>query len=171
MKRFGKSHLDIQFRRIVAGKLASAKNEVIIVTGESSAFTNYLDLQLAVREAAMRGVKFRVYSNIFLPDVARKLKKWGGELYTGAERLRDHFMIIDGNEVVVSKAHPASSIGDRHGFITRRGISKYKTIFQGLVRKGRPVRRVKGPDPLETWLANPIRGVWSDSSGVDDSLI
>jgi len=171
MKRFGKSHLDIEFRRIVAAELASAKKEVMVVTGEFSAFTNYMDLQSAVHETAMRGVKFRIYSNSFLPGIARKLRRWGGELYTGAERVRDHFMIIDGNEVVVSKAHPAGSSGDRYGFITRRGVSNYIATFRDLTGKGRLIRRVTGPDPLDVWLANPIRGVWSDSSGVDDSLI
>jgi len=160
MVRIAKSELDIDFRRIVAARLASARNEVLVVTGEFSAFSNYIELQWAVRDAAMRGVRFRIYSNSFLPGVARKLMRWGCRLYTGARRADDHFMVVDGSEVVVSEPHPPGSCGDRRGLVTGKGIAGYEAIFRNLARTGRRVRRVSGPDPLETWLANHA---WTDT--------
>jgi len=159
MKRFGTSYLDIQFRRIVAAELATAKKEVIVVTGEFSAFSNYLELQWAVQEAAKRGVKFRIYSNSFRPGIARKLKSWGCKLYTGSSRVQDHFMIVDGKEAVISRSHRPHSVGERHGEITRRDVQKRIKLFNDLVRNGKPVTRIIGPDALDEWLARPA---WTD---------
>ena len=156
MKRFRRSNLDFEFRRIVAAGLSTARKQVLVVTGEFSAFSNYIDLQWAVREAAMRGVDFRIYSNSFLPGIARKLMRWGCKLYTGDQRVDDHFMVVDGEYVVVSKAHPPGTVGERHGLVTRRGASRYALIFRRLVSKSRRITRVAGPDPLEEWLSNPV---------------
>jgi len=159
MKRFGTSYLDIQFRRIVAAELATAKKEVLVVTGEFSAFSNYLELQWAVQEAAKRGVKFRIYSNSFKPGIARKLKSWGCKLYTGSTRMQDHFMIVDGKEAVISRSHRPHSVGERHGEITKKGIRKRIVLFRNLVRTGKSVTRIIGPDALDEWLAQPA---WTD---------
>jgi phosphatidylserine/phosphatidylglycerophosphate/cardiolipin synthase-like enzyme len=171
MVRIGKSPLDMEFRRVVAARLASARKEVLVVTGEFSAFSNYIELQLAVRDAAMRGVRFEIYSNTFLPGVARKLKRWGCVLYTGAARSNDHFMVVDGADAVVSQAHPPGSCGDRRGFTTRKGAPGYRALFRRLTRSGRRIQRVRGPDPLDGWLSTPA---WTeapvDTSRMDGDL-
>jgi hypothetical protein len=155
MKRFGKSHFDIKFRRIVSAELLSAKKEVIIVLGEYQALANYMDIQSAIYDAGKKGVKFRIYSNSYHPGIARKLRRNGGKLFTGVERPKDQFMMIDGKEVVVFKENPPGSHGNRYGFITRRGVSKYISTFRDLTKKGRLIKRVRDPDPLDEWLGHP----------------
>lgn len=171
MKPIRKASLDIDFRRVVAAELASSRKEVIVVTGEGSAFSNYLELQQAVRDASARGVRFRIYSNSYLPGIARKLLGWKCELYTGSRRADDHFMVVDGERAVVSRSHPPGSCGDRHGFVTRRGVPGYSALFRKLVGAGTRVAKVRGPDALEAWLSAPA---WTDApidtSGMDGDL-
>jgi archaellum biogenesis ATPase FlaH len=152
----------------VSAELLSAKKEVIIVTGEYQAFANYMDIQSAVYEAGKKRFKFRIYSNSYLPGIARNLRRLGSKLYTGLERPKNQFMIIDGKEVVVFKENPPGSHGNRYGFITRRGVSKYISTFRDLTKNGRLIKRVSGPDPLDEWLAHPAwTNVPVDTSHMD----
>ena len=168
MKRFGKSHLDVLFRQVVAAELASAKKEVVVVTGEFSAFSNYIELQWAVRDAVMRGVSFRIYANSFEPGIARKLIKWGCKLYTGDRRARNHFMVVDQKTVTVSKEHPSGSCGDRHGMVSKTGVPKYIGIFRDLVHNSEPVKKIQGPNPLLEWLSRPVDlGAKTDGARID----
>jgi hypothetical protein len=168
MKRFGKSHLDVLFRQVVAAELASAKKEVMVVTGEFSAFSNYIELQWAVRDAVMRGVSFKIYANSFEPGIARKLIQWGCKLYIGDRRARNHFMVVDKRTVTVSKEHPSGSCGDRHGMTSKIGVSKYMGIFQELIHNGKPVKKASGPNPLLEWLSHPVDlGARTDGARID----
>jgi hypothetical protein len=159
----------MEFRRIVRQRLDSAKRSIKVITGEFSAFSNYLELQWAVERAINRGVKFRVYAHSLEPGIARKLMRWGAELYLGSDCGGDHFMIVDGNEVVVSEKHAPSSIGDRHGYITS-DTRRFHKSFNSILRKGRRLRKVAGEDPFHALLHRPIEiGIKDASRLVDDS--
>ena len=172
MKRFSRSPLDLSFRELVAEKLRSAKRKVDVVTGEFSAFSNYLELQWAVREAALRGVKFRIYANSLKPGITRKLLDWGCNVYTGLKRSDNHFMIVDGREAVISEKHTPDSIGERHGMVTKREIARFTKSFQNLVRAGKRVKTVRAPDPLIAFISGPPLAIIKDAHmQIDDSAV
>jgi hypothetical protein len=169
MQRFSHSGADMEFRRVVRQRLDSARRSVRVVTGEFSAFSNYLELQWAVERAINRGVKFRVYAHSLDPGIARKLMNWGAELYLGKDCGGDHFMIVDGHDVVVSEKHAPSSIGERHGYLTS-DARPFQNSFNTLIRRGRRLRRVAGEDPLQALLHRPIEiEIKNASRHVDDS--
>ena len=171
MKCFDRSSVDYDFRQIVSAELASAKKEVIFVTRDFSAISHLFELQWAVQNAAKRGVNFKVYASSFLPGIARKLRGWGCTLYTGAAPVKDQFIIIDRKEIVDFKTPTPGPCGNKYGFITRRDISKYIAEFHDLTRKGRLIKRVRGPDPLKEWLAHPVDlGAKTDGARIDTDM-
>jgi len=171
MVRIAKSELDINFRRVVAARLASAKKEVIIVTGEFSAFTMYLELQMAVRNAVARGVKFSIYSNGLPPGATRKLLRWGCTLYTGKAIAPDHFMLVDGREAIISRKHPPSSVGHRHGLVTRRRPGHFRARYRSLAGHGKRIRTERRPDPMRAFLDGPpFAAIKSAHLRIDDAV-
>jgi hypothetical protein len=168
MERFGKSHLDIKFRRIVSAELLSAKKEVIFVIRDFSTISHLFELQWAIQDAAKRGVNFRIYASSYLPGIARKLRAWRCKIYTGTAPIKDQFIVIDRTEIIAFKTPTPGLCGNKYGFITRRGVSKYIAVFRNMARKGRLIKRVTGPDPFDEWLAHPVDlGAKTDGARID----
>jgi hypothetical protein len=159
---FAKTPVDMQFRKLVAEKLSAARKEVVIVTGEFSAFTMYIELQMAVRNAIKRGVRFSIYANGLPPGTTRKLLRWGCTLHTGPAVAPDHFMLVDDSEAIISRKHPPSSVGHRHGLVTRRRPGHFRSIYRALASQGKRVMAERRPDPMRAFLDGPpfaaIRG-------------
>ncbi len=155
MAVFAKTPFDMQFRKLVAQKLSTARKEVVIVTGEFSAFTMYLELQMAVRNAVMRGVKFSIYANGLPPGATRKLLRWGCTLHTGPAIAPDHFMLVDDREAIISRKHPPSSVGHRHGLATRRRPGHFRAQYRALAGQGKRVTAERRPDPMRAFLDGP----------------
>jgi len=94
---------DEKFRKAVKEAIDSAKNEVVVITGELGSY-RFPELKQAAQQALDRGVKIKVYATEAAPsdDVAEIIKS-GGELYIGKIRANNHYLVIDKKMVIVSE--------------------------------------------------------------------
>ncbi|MEW6222620.1 MAG: hypothetical protein AB1476_04845 [Candidatus Hadarchaeota archaeon] len=169
-----KTELDREFRRRVGMLLDSAEKEVAIITGEGAAF-GYYDLRLATERAVARGVKVRIYTTNPVPEFLNKVMMLGCKVYRGKEMTKDHFMVADGKNWAVSKAHPPRAIGVRHGQVSlgdRGGAEKVQKEFGRLASKAEEVKEpMWDEDPLVQALRHPKSwGVKTDSRRFREEL-
>jgi hypothetical protein len=170
-ERFGRTMLDLTFRRTVASAITAAKREILVVTGEFSAFSSYIELQWAVKAALERGVRVKVYANRLPPGTAAKLLRWGCTVHIGRERARDHFMLIDGEKAVVSRRHPPARSGSRHGYATTEDLGQMRLRYRELALSGTRLRSETRPDPMDAFLAAPPFEVLKDARKQVDEAV
>ncbi len=148
---------DSEFRRQVAESIGKARRNIKIVTGEISAY-NYFELRNAAEEAARRGVKIDVYAASPDRDTINRLIHHNINVYTsGMDLQKEHFMIIDGKKMMISKKRKNRRIptpmGERIGVLTtdRKNIINHMRIFDRL-KKTATKEKIQGQDPLEKRL-------------------
>lgn len=153
---------DAEFRRTVVESIQKAKKSIRIVTGEIAAY-NFYDLRTAVEDAAERSVKIEVYASSPEPDIINRLINNDIDVYVGSEDPRQHFMISDDEQVIISgkdknRVKPIP-LGNRRGTIldSPQEVKKYVKMFTEL--KSRATKaRLSGEDPLIRALRKPMSG-------------
>lgn len=158
--RIDSDPFDAEFRRVVANSIQKAKKNIRIVTGEIAAY-NFYDLRTAAEEAAERGVKIEVYASGPERDIINRLIHNNMSVYIGNEDPRQHFMIRDNEEVIVSEKDEnrikPTPIGNRRGVVldSPEEVKKYAKIFNELKSKATK-EQIMGEDPLIRALRQPI---------------
>jgi len=139
-ERIPPSPLDEKFRKTVKEALDSGRNEIIVIAGELGSY-RFPELKQAAQRALARGVRVRVYATKAAPseDVA-EIRKLGGEIYIGKIRIKDHYLIIDRNTLIVSEKEDIgrpSKIGTRGGRLYKgkpKVAKRTVTFFDDLTR-------------------------------------
>ena len=151
---------DAAFRDIVAAKINEARKTIKIVTGEIAAY-NYHDLRTAAEEAAERGVDIEVYATGPDRDIINRLIHNKIKVYIGKDDPKEHFMICDGKEIVISEKGDLRTkptpMGNRRGRIvnSRSELRRHIQIFKRLISKAVKAR-MEGEDPLVRALREPV---------------
>ena len=102
-ERIEVSPKDKSFRKIVKWAIDSARCEIIVVAGELGSY-GFPELRQATIDALARGVRVRVYATNAAPaDVVTEIKRLGGEIYIGEIRVKDHYLVVDRETLVVSE--------------------------------------------------------------------
>lgn len=169
-----RTELDQDFRRKVRQLLDSAEKKVVILTGEGAAF-GFGDLRYATERAVERGVKVKIYTVTPIPEFLNKVLMLGCEVYRGEERIKNHFLVIDGKDWTISREHPPLKVGQRRGIVhlnDRRGAKK---ILENFSRLTRTAEEVKTPmwalDPLVEAIKHPKSwGVKTDARKFREEL-
>jgi hypothetical protein len=168
------SPLDEDFRRHTFELLSSAKKNILIIAGEVGSF-KFFDLRMVAKKAHERGVRIRVYANQPSIGIINKLLTYGVELYLGEKKVRDHYLVVDGNSWIRSEEHPPDQIGLRKGYVYKndpKGASRIIKLFNELITKAKKIEEPKwDEDPLWLMLQNPLDwGVETDSSKFDEEF-
>lgn len=168
------SPLDEDFRRHTSELLSSAKKNILIIAGEVGSF-KFFDLRMVAKKAHERGVRIRVYANQPSIGIINKLLTYGVELYLGEKKVRDHYLVVDGNSWIHSEEHPPDQIGLRKGYVYKndpKGASRIIKLFNELITKAKKIEEPKwNEDPLWLMLQNPLDwGVETDSSKFDEEF-
>ncbi|HKZ94839.1 MAG TPA: hypothetical protein VJ249_09730 [Candidatus Bathyarchaeia archaeon] len=93
---------DRTFREIVKKTIDSARTEIIVAAGELGSY-GFSELRQAAHEALARGVRVRVYASAAPPDFVDELRQRGAEVYIGETRIKDHYMVVDRETLIVSE--------------------------------------------------------------------
>lgn len=155
---FKASVFDEDFRRVMSDLLDKAEEEILVVTGEAGAFSSYEDLKWAIRRAAGRGVKVRVYALEPEQSTINKMISFGCEVYLGDEVPKDHYTVIDKKVVVTSLEHEPRKVGVRQGaavFDRKKAEAKAKE-FSGYRKKAHKAKIDLKNDPLLKVLKKPL---------------
>jgi len=167
--KYGPESLDEDFRKHVIELFNSAEGEVIIITGEGSAF-GYQDVRWAVKDATERGVKYKVYATN--PLFVSKWLAYGSDIYKGTDKVEDHYLVVDGKSFIHSYPHSRREVGVREGEVhlnDTKGAREIIGRFAEMVSKAEKVST--GVDPLKRMLENPSDwGVETDSSKIDEVI-
>ena len=167
--KYSPDQLDEDFRRYVIELFNSAQEEVVIITGEGSAF-GYQDVRWAVKEARERGVKYRIYATN--PLFIDKWLAYGCDVYKGKEEVMDHYLVVDGKSFIQSYPHPRMEIGVREGEVhlnDPEGAGEILERFERIVSKADKISISR--DPLVEILENPRDwGVETDASKIDEVI-
>lgn len=169
-----RTELDGDFRQKVKELLDSAEREIVVITGEFSAY-GYLDLRWATERAIERGAKFRMYATSPTPQYANKILMLGGEVYRGKKRTKDHFLIVDGKSWVRSREHPSRAVGERWGEVhmnDRKGAKPLLREFNNLLKAAEKIEGIDHKvDPLTRAIENPRDwGIETDSRNFEKEL-
>lgn len=112
----GKSANDNDFRQIVNGEIGSAKKEVIVIAGELGSYL-FPELKETAIQAIKRGIHVKVYATHAVPpNVYEEIQNLGGEIYLGKMQVKDHYLVIDGKDCIISKKEQLgipTKIGER----------------------------------------------------------
>ncbi len=165
---------DALFREATKELIDSAEKEIIVIAGELSAY-DFHDLKLATESARDRAVKIRIYASRPDQDTVNRLVYNGCEVYIGAEKPKDHYMIVDGISYMISEKEKVSTtrtrVGSRYAkkYIDyAKGAQELVAYFERLTKKAKKAE-IKGKDPLIKALDSPIDwGVETDSSKIHD---
>lgn len=139
-ERIEPSPEDKNFRKIVKWAIDSAKCEIIVVAGELGSY-GFPELKQASTDALGRGVRVRVYATIAAPaDVVDEIKQLGGEIYIGEIRVKDHYLMIDRETLVISEKEEIgrpTDVGTRKARVYKNnpeGAQKILTFYDDLIR-------------------------------------
>jgi len=135
-------HTDEDFRRKVAKLIDSAKDEIIVITGEISA-CGFPDLKWAAERARERGVTVKVYAPKPSPNITNSLLARGIKVFIGPE-VKDHFLVADSKSYILSKP-PDPHTGERTGEVhenEREEAVKIMEKFEKLLTNARLVEKV-----------------------------
>lgn len=103
LERISESDDDEQFRKAVKKAIDSAKEEIIVITGELGSYA-FPELQQSVQQALARNIRAKFYANENAPKkFITDIRKKGGEVFIGNFRSRDHYLVIDKNMFIVSE--------------------------------------------------------------------
>lgn len=135
----GKSANDDDFRQIVKAEIGSAKTEIVVIAGELGSYL-FPELREAAIQAVNRGVHVKIYATHTVPSsVYEEISKIGGEIYLGERQVRDHYLVIDGQDCIISKKEDQgvpTKIGERLAIVYENDPSKSKKakrLFNELV--------------------------------------
>jgi hypothetical protein len=138
-ERIEASPKDIEFRKVVKSVIDMATQEIVVVAGELGSF-GFPELKEAAMTALRRGVRVRVYATTAAPvDVVDEIKKLGGEIYIGQIRVKDHYLMTDRLNVVVSEKEERGKptvVGTRRAYVLTdpQKASEIVQFFEDLVR-------------------------------------
>jgi len=169
-----RTELDEDFRRKVRMLLDSAEREVAIITGEGAAF-GFQDLRYATERAVERGVKVKIYTSAPIPEFLNKVVLLGCQVHRGKKMMKDHFLVIDGRDWVISREHLPARVGKRLGEVhlnDRNGAKKILTNFNRIIRGAKEVKEPMWElDPLVEAIKHPKSwGVKTDARKFREEL-
>jgi len=169
-----RAELDQDFRQKVKMLLDSAEREVVIITGEGAAF-GFQDLRYATERAVERGVKVKIHTVTPTPEFLNKVMLLGCKVYRGRKKIKDHFLVIDGRDWVISREHPPSKVGERRGEVylnDRNGAKRVLTNFNRLIQSAEEVKTPMWElDPLVEAIKHPKSwGVKTDARKFREEL-
>jgi len=157
LKKIRPDPTDEQFRSHASKLIDSARNEILIISGEIGSY-RFLDLKWAAERARKRGVSIRVYASKPPQRIVNGLLARGIEVYIGPP-VRDHYLVVDGKSYIHSKPHPPV-LGKREGEVhlnQPREAKKIVSLFEELLAGARPVKRIDWEkDPLWRALKKPF---------------
>ena len=170
----GKTELDEDFRRKVRTLLDSAKREIVIITGEGAAF-GFQDLRYATERAVERGAEVKIYSVSPVPEFLNKVLTLGCSIYRGKRKTKDHYLVIDGRDWVISREHPTADVGRRRGELhlnDRKGARKILGQFRHLIEEAEEIKTPAwDSDPLIEAVERPRSwGVRTDAKRFREEL-
>lgn len=163
---------DEDFRRNTADLIDSAKKEILIITGEASAY-DYPDLKWAAERARKRDVSIKVYASNLPQRVVNGFLSRGVRVFKGP-KVADHYLVIDGKSYIHSRPHPPA-IGARAGEVHEnepKGAAQIVRKFEKLVAKSEELREIDWKhDPLWKALQKPWNwGVDTHASRLDEEF-
>jgi len=133
-----KSIDDRGFRRIVNEAINSAQREVVVIAGELGSYL-FPELKEAVKQAVSRGVHVKVYATYAVPpSIYDEIRNIGGEIYLGERQVKDHYLVIDGKNCIISKKEQLgkpTKIGERWAILCEDdppSARKVKRLFSEL---------------------------------------
>jgi len=131
---------DKNFREVVKSAIDSAKTEITVIAGELGSY-GFPELRKAALDALARGVRVRVYATTAAPaDVVEEIKRLGAETYIGEIRVKNHYLIVDRETLVVSEKAEIgrpTDIGTRKARVYKNNYEetqKIQTFYNDLVR-------------------------------------
>jgi len=142
LNKISRDSTDEDFRRKAVRLIDSAKDEIIVITGEISAY-GFPDLKWAAERARERGVSVKVYASSPSPDISNGLIARGIEVFIGP-RVRDHFLVADSKSYILSRPH-ALKVGGRTGELHENEpeeAGKIREKFDKLLADAKPVKKV-----------------------------
>ncbi len=157
LKRIRPHGTDEYFRDYARQLIDSAREDILIITGEVGSY-RFPDLRWAAERARTRGVSVKVYASKPSQRVVNGLLALGIEVYKGPPT-KDHYLVVDSKSYIHSRPHPPV-LGKREGEVhlnEPRSARKVVRKFQELVEKGRRVRKSDWTeDPLWKALQKPF---------------
>ncbi len=157
LKKIRPDPTDEQFRSHASKLIDSARNEILIISGEIGSY-RFLDLKWAAERARKRGVSIRVYASKPPQRIVNGLLARGIEVYIGPP-VRDHYLVVDGKSYIHSKPHPPV-LGKREGEVhlnQPRRAKKVVSLFEELLAGASPVKKIDWEkDPLWRALKKPF---------------
>lgn len=133
---------DEDFRRKAAQLIDSAKDEIVVITGEISAY-GFPDLKWAAERARERGVAVKVYASSPSSDISNGLVARGIEVFIGP-RVKDHYLVVDSRSYILSKPH-ALEVGERTGELHEdepEEAGEIREKFDKLLAKATPLKKI-----------------------------
>jgi len=122
---------DEYFRNRVKESLDAASREIMVISGELSAY-EFPELKAAALRALARKVKVRIYAVRPPPDTVQQLRESGAELHLGTRYTDDHYLVIDKKTLIVSKKAKAkkgpTTVGERQGYVYKDELKKVKEV-------------------------------------------
>jgi len=132
-----KSLFDEKFRNTCTQMLNSAQKDVYIIAGELSSLKFY-DMRTATEHAAKRGAKVHVYATEHTPEAFRNYAvSQGYELFIGKEGLETHYLMVDGENMVISKYKTVGEttvVGERDADVIQSNKKEAKKILKEFER-------------------------------------
>ncbi|MFZ2456116.1 MAG: hypothetical protein WAX07_06540 [Candidatus Altiarchaeia archaeon] len=165
---------DEEFRQLMRKLIDEAKKEILVVTGEAGAFKHYEDLKWAIRRAAQRGLKVKVYARTPEQSTVNKMLSYGCEVYLGDAVPKDHYTVIDRKVYIESLEHEPHKTGVRKGsaYYDSAKAKEKAREFSQYVSKARKAKIDMTADPLLNALKAPLYFDFEiDSDKIDSSLV
>jgi sugar-specific transcriptional regulator TrmB len=157
LRNISRDSTDEDFRRQAAQLIDSARDEILVITGEISAY-GFADLKWAAERARDRGVSIKVYASDPSPEISNSLTARGVEVFLGP-REKDHYLVVDSKSYILSNPHgpgPGARSGQLHRNEPEKA-AKIKRRFEQLVAKAKPVRKIDWrQDSLRRALDKPF---------------
>jgi len=164
------SSTDEEFRHLMRRLIDEAEKEILVVTGEAGAFKHYEDLKWAIRRAAQRGLKVKVYARTPEQGTVNKMITYGCEVYLGDAVPKDHYTVIDRKVYVESLEHEPRKTGVRKGsayFDPAKAREKAREFSQYISKAKKAKKDITG-DPLLKILREPLAlSFETDSKNID----
>jgi sugar-specific transcriptional regulator TrmB len=155
---FKSSSSDEEFRLLMRKLIDDAEKEILVVTGEAGAFKHYEDLKWAIRRAAQRGLKVKVYARTPEQSTINKLITYGCDVYLGDVVPKDHYTVIDRKVFIESLEHEPHKTGVRKGsaYYDPAKAKEKAREFSKYVSKAKKAKIDKTADPLLKMLREPL---------------
>ncbi|TBR09328.1 MAG: hypothetical protein EPO62_05120 [Candidatus Nitrosotenuis sp.] len=135
--------LDSDFRWHANRLISLARKEICVVTGEFSIYY-FTDVREALRDALYKGVEVKAYLGKCDEDTIHRVVADGIKTYPGKKLPpgEDHYMVVDGKHLIVSKKHQRYQVNVRHGYYEINSESdarKKRALFDKLIDGINPV--------------------------------